>query len=336
MITELSILLRFFNTIRDSVAFWRDNAEEETKENNEEVLKLNRRLKEKEEKIRTQKSVISQKGEEVDRYERIVQTLQNENISAEKLAEDYWRDSTVLLISFSCQKDKHQNTDHFVKDELMDSRGIVNLTSKTWLIPPAHFPERLKQSSNRNEIKEWVDEEIYSDNPNKRAIFPFVSAVDLKNIYSRSDFDDEEINDPASTLDEKLSLSRLMTEEEFSEELASNNIDLADIIESGQITFFVSDYVTDGQLSDISNNRGKIRAELEEKIGEVSLRTLADEQSIGPLEEVLSDYVTYPSNVARGAVGVAEMWNDALNERWEPEDEGQEESESVPMLEAPE
>lgn len=329
MVPELSVILSIWNTIRDTISFWK--SEDEKAEKNEEIIELNKRLEEKNERIQTQRKIISQKEDRVDEYEEIIRTLQDENISVEGLVEEYWRDSTILLISFSSQKDSKGETEKFMKRKLKEDYELINLTSKTWVIPPAEFPERLESASNRNEIQDWLEEDVFPDYPGHRVIVPFATAVDLKNVYSHSGFDPGEVDDFASTLDEELGLSRLMSPEDFSQELASNNIDLADVIESGQITFFVSNYVSDEQLKEISSNRESIEETLEEDLGDVSLQTLADDRAIKPLEEALSDYVTYPKKVARGAVGVAEMWQKGLNQMWD-KPTSEEDVEDTPRL----
>lgn len=333
MLPELTLVLSVWNTIRDTITFWKSN--DDQAEVNEEILELNKELEQKSERLQKQRGIISEKEDRLDDYEEIIRTLQDENISVEGLVEEYWRRSTILLISFSSQKDSDGETDKFMKQKLKEDYELINLTSKTWVIPPADFPERLESASNRNEIQDWLEEDVFPDYPDYKVIVPFATAVDLKNVYSHSDFDPDESDDFASTLDEELGLSRLMSPEDFSQELASNNIDLADVIESGQITFFVSNYVSDEQLEDISENRESIENALEEDLGDVSLQTLADERAIEPLESALSDYVSYPKKVARGAVSVAEMWQKGLNDMWDKPD-AEEDVSVTPRLPEPE
>lgn len=315
MLPELSLILSLWNTLRDTLTFWKSN--EEKAEKNEEILELNERIEEKNAKIQSQRKTISKKEDRVDEYEEIISTLQDENISVEGLVEQYWRDSTILLISFSSQKDSEGETEKFMKQKLSDEYELINLTSKTWLIPPAQFPERLESASNRKEIQDWLKEDVFPDYPSHKVIVPFATAVDLKNVYSHSDFEPDGVNRFASTLDEELRLSRLMSPEDFSQELASNNIDLADVIESGEITFLVSNYVSDEQLQEISANCQQIEEALQEDLGDISLQTLADDRAIEPLEEALSEHVTYPSKVAKGAVDIAKMWQKGLNQMWD-------------------
>jgi hypothetical protein len=333
MFPEISLFLSLWNTIRDTIIFWKSDGEKTEK--NGEILELNEKLEEKNEEIQSQRRIISQKEERVDKYEKIIKTLQDQNISVEDLVEEYWRDSTILLISFSNQKDSRGITKKFVKEKLSKDYELINLTSKTWVIPPAQFPERLESASNRNEIQEWLNEGVFSDYPDHKVIVPFATAVDLKNVHSHSDFDSGEVGGFASTLDEELGLSKLMSPEDFSQELASNNINLADVIESGHITFFVSNYVSDEQLEEISSNRESIEKALEKDLGDVSLQTLADDRAIKPLERALSEYVTYPKKVARGAVGVAEMWKKGLNQMWD-DPTSEENTKETPKLPEPE
>jgi hypothetical protein len=331
---ELSLALSLLNTLRDTVWFWKENAPEEDVKDNEEMLKLQEQLEEKESRLQTQREIIQEKAGQVDEFENILNTLKNDNISVEDLVEKYWRDSTILLVCISRQEDATGEQKSFIREELQEKYDLIRITSKTWVVPPAQFPERLKEKSNRKEIKEWLDDEIFAEYEGHRALVPFVTAVDLKNVHSHTDFDSDEINDPANLLREELGLSRLMTEEEFSEELASKNINLEEVIESGHISFFVSNFVTDDDLTRISKNRESIEEELEDELGSLSLYSLADDEAIDPLHDALEDYIPYPEKVAQGAVEVAKMWEGGLQEIEIEESERKDDDASPPVLEA--
>ncbi len=333
-IIELSLLLRLLNTIRDTVSFWKENTEEEDVKDNEEVLRLREELEEKESRLRTQRKILKEKVEQVDEFESIINTLKDDNISVEDLVEKYWRDSTILIVSVSRQENADGEQESFLREELQEKYDLIRITSKTWVVPPAQFPERLEEKSNRKELKEWLDEEVFAPNEGCRALVPFVTAVDLKNVHSHTDFDPDETDDPANLLQEELGLSRLMTEEEFSEELAQNNINLEEVIESGHIPFFVSNFVTDDELTQITKNRESIEEELEDELGTLSLYSLADDEAIGPLQDALDDFVPYPQKVAQGAVKVAEMWERGFQEIEVEDSEPSEEAASLPELEA--
>ncbi|QRV16022.1 hypothetical protein JMJ58_03745 [Haloterrigena salifodinae] len=318
VVPELSLIVSLLNTVRDYIWFWQEQTEEEGEEEriSEENLKLISELREevkrKESKIQSQQARITAKEEEIDDYERVVKTLGDGRLTVEDLVEKYWRESTILIISISKQQNSDGEQQSFIREELEKEYDLIRLTSKTWVIPPAEFPSDLDAKSNRNKIRDWLKNEVYSKYDGHHALVPFVTAVDLKNVYSRNDFEEDDIDDPANSLEEELGLTRLMTEEDFSNELASKNISLLELIESGHISFFVSSYVSDDELKEISKDVDEITDELEDKIGTLSLYSLASNDAIEPLADALENYVPYQTKVARGAVGVAKMWEERL------------------------
>jgi hypothetical protein len=274
----------------------------ETKDNNRTLEQVKR--------IEKQEKAIEKYGQRISEYERIVKTLQQDNISKEGLVEDYWKSLPVVLMSFAQQRDAEGRERKFLREYLEENYSATHLTSFTWVIPPAEVPERLREKSNRNEIRDWLSEEVYEDYPGHKAVIPFVTVVDLKNIYSQSDYSEVEVEDFYETIDRELGVDKIFSDEDFSRLLASENIDLAEIIQSGRITFFVSKFLSSNELEPIFKHKDEIQNDLNNP----SLRELADNRMVDDIANVLGRYLDNPYEVAQNAVEEAKLWHRELNE----------------------
>lgn len=273
----------------------------ETKENSQTLERMKR--------LEQQEKALQKYDQRVSEYERIIRTLQEENISKEGLVEDYWRSLPVVLLSFAQQRDADGNERKFLREYLEENHSATHLTSFTWVIPPAEVPKRLKKKSNRNEIRDWLSEEVYEEYPGHRAVIPFATVVDLKNIYSQSDYSEIEVEDFYETIDRELGVDKIFSDDDFSRLLASENVDLAEIIQSGRITFFVSKSLSASELETIFRNQGEIQDSLDNP----SLRELANDDMVDDLANVLSRYLDNPYEVARSAVEEAKLWHREFN-----------------------
>jgi len=274
----------------------------ETKDNNRTIEQMKR--------LERQEKALQEYDQRVSEYERIIHTLQEENISKETLVEDYWRSLPVVLLSFAQQRDPEGKERKFLREYLEENHSATHLTSFTWVIPPAEVPERLKKKSNRNEIRDWLSEEVYEEYPGHKAVIPFATVVDLKNIYSQSDYSEIEVEDFYETIDRELGVDKIFSDDDFSRLLASENVDLAEIIQSGRITFFVSKSLSTSELETIFEHQD----EIQNALNNPSLRELANDSMVEDLSDVLERYVEDSYDVARSAVEEAKIWNREFNE----------------------
>lgn len=276
---------------------------------NTEVLeKMERLREEKTEVIEQKERRIEEVESRLTEYERITRSLKEDSLARERLIERYWKPLHAVLICFTAQKDSEGNTEKFIKEKLEDEYTLHPLTGFTYIIPPADVPPELKQKRNtRKDIKNWIENDLYKKNPDAKSIICFAGVVDLRNVYSRSDYALDEQTHLFSTIDEELGLEDIFNEDDFSKLLASEGVNLAKIIEEGDIAFFTSKSVKASELDKIHENQDDIEA----KLGNPDLKQLVKMEK-SRIADALSPYVENPIEVAESVGEEATIWKKEL------------------------
>lgn len=297
-----------------------DTVERDKRKANQQVLDSlkdqRKQLKQKEQRLEKREEALSEvRGEKqeleerLSDFERITQSLKLESVARERLIERYWRPLHAVIICFAEQENKEIDSNKWLRDLLEEQYNLHNLTGFTTIIPPAEVPSRLKGKQNsRNKLKEWIEEDLYGQNPNAKSTICFAGVVDLRNVYSRTDYESDGRTPLFSTIDEELELENIFSEEDFSKLLASNGVNLSKIIEEGDIPFLASKAITSDELDQIHENQDAI----ESSLGNPNLRAIAEEVDLSELSEALSSYVESPDEVAQSIKNEAEIWKREL------------------------
>lgn len=279
---------------------------DEGREQNLQVLETMDQLRqEHRSEISEYENEISEYESNVSDYERILSCLNEESLARERLIENYWMPLHALVIAFTKIQDENGEKMNFIKEKLEANGQLHQLTGSTWIVPPRDVPDRLKGNvDSREEMASWLEEDIYGGNSELKSHIAFAGLVDLRNVCSRTDYEEGETSHFISTVDEELRLEEIFSEEAFSEALANQSVDLTELIEAGDIAFFASKGVTRAELDAIHENQETI----ESRLGNPSLRGLASDVPEQSIAEALSPYVAAPSQVAQTVKQDAELW----------------------------
>lgn len=265
------------------------------------------------EKIREEKKKVHERLEEaqstISDYDRITRSLKSQNISRDKLVEHYWEPLHGVILCFTNQKDSEGRTLHFLKRELSSRYGLKQLTGDIYIIPPNQVPEKLRDGRTaREDIKKLIKDEVYKNYPNAKSTICFAARVDMRDVYSRTDHPTEDRINMFRTVDEVLDLDEIFTKGNFSKALASENVNLSEVIEEGSLPFLASDYLTDSELDDLIENEGEIKKQLDNP----SLKHLAKNMNVNKLANELNAYVIDEKTVANSIIEEAKIWYQAI------------------------
>lgn len=268
-------------------------------------------LREEKEAIRQEKNAeIEEYQSELSDFERIIESIQNESVARKRLIENYWQPLHALVACFSKSKVETEDGEtNFVLEGLRNGRDVRQITGSTFIVPPKDVPESVKGNPNsRKALSKWIEDEIYADYPDAPAHISMFGLVDLRNVYSSSDYDRDEISHFFSTVDWEFDLEDIFSTEDFSRLLANENVNLTELIERGDIAFFASKAVSPAELDEIHEAQENI----EERLGNPDLKELATEVSNEDLIKVLTPHVASPERVAESIKEEAGIWNEQL------------------------
>lgn len=280
--------------------------------NNQEIIEKLDNLRREKETLREQKEgEIEDYESELSDYERIIESIQDESVARKRLIESYWKPLHALVACFTKSKvETEDGKENFVLETLRNGRDVEQITGSTYIVPPKDVPEQIKGSpDSREAIEEWVEEEVYSDHPDAMSHIGMLGLVDLRNVYSSSDYEQDELPHFFSTVDREFDLEDIFNSEDFSRLLANQSVNLTEIIEEGDIAFFVSNAVSSEELSSIQANQEKVQKEL----GNPNVKELANIAD-SELIDALEPYISNPSEVAESVKDEADIWVEQLYE----------------------
>ncbi len=274
------------------------------------VKKLEDIRKEKEELRQKKQEQIEEYESDLSDYERIIESIQDDSVARKRLIENYWKPLHALVACFT--KSKIQTDDgetNFVLEALRRGRDVEQITGSVYIVPPKDVPEQIKGSpDSREALESWITDEVYADRSDALAHIAMFGLVDLRNVYSSSDYKRDDLPHFFSTVDWEFDLEDIFNSEDFSRLLANESVNLTEIIEKGDIAFFVSKSVSPKELDDIHDAQDII----ETKLGNPNLKELATEVSTDQLISVLGSYVADPEQVTNSVKDEANIWNDQL------------------------
>jgi hypothetical protein len=275
-----------------------ETSNRDDKQGNERALNIEEKLQKR----------LDSKEEKISDYERMIRGLKDENISKKSIIEQYWRPLPAIIITFFMDYSESDKSKKFIKSYINENNEAEMLTGNTYAIPPKGFPERFDNPSEvgRKEIEEWIQKDILGEYPTGRAVICQASAVDLRRVYSHTDYEEHSFN--RKTIEQALDIESILSEHNVHRILARENVNLSKAIEKGDIAFFLSRYLEPDELEEIHANQKEIRAEL----GNPPLRKIAKDEFAEKLAEAISEWVAEPIDPARRAVEEAKLWHEEL------------------------
>ena len=257
-----------------------------------------RRLAEKDKSI--EKLTREQRKREKEKL-RIFQSLKRSGLPTEKLVERYDRPLNVILISYATQVEPtgtgYYRPCKFVLEELkrFNAKG---LGGADFLIPPAKVPQWIK---NKNDLESWFEKEILKGRYCK---LRFLILFDLRRkAFWKSYIPYAQIKPFNYTIGEILDIEDLFTEDQIT------RIALDNIIRDGDIVWLASRLLSGSELETIHKNQSNI----ENKLGNPSLRELSNDRMMNKLSTVLAEFgITTPAEVSQAIIDEAKFWHARL------------------------
>lgn len=241
--------------------------------------KLNEIQKEKEQL----REKMEKKEDDLTEYERMMKVLDNDSYSRRTLIEKFGGRTKAVLIIFSRQNPPDREADTSFMSQNLERLNAVNLNPKTRIIPPKSVPDELKKDEG---IRNWAEKEIYRGHENYRGMVCLNCVIDLKEVSSRTDYDEPGQFD--RTIDQAIKLEDIFDEDEFKKYYNKSDISFTDLVMEGDIGFIASFVTYGGNEERIQEDK----YEIEEKLGEPNLHDLADKEIQERLSEVLSEHIS--------------------------------------------
>ncbi|MYL18225.1 hypothetical protein GLW36_16480 [Halorubrum terrestre] len=299
------------NTANKTPVVKADTINRRNKKENQVVVEKLEELREEKEKIREEKEAeIESFQNELSDYERIIESIQDDSIARKRLIENYWKPLHALVACFTKSKvDTDEGETNFVLEALRRGRDVEQITGSAYIVPPKDVPGQIKSNpDSRAALETWIEDEVYADYPDALAHIAMFGLVDLRNVYSSSDYDENDLPHFFSTVDWEFDLEDIFNSEDFSRLLANESVNLTEIIEKGDIAFFVSKSVSPEELDDIHESQTQI----EEELGNPDVKQLAQQVPLEQLIGALGPYVSDPQSVAESVKEEARIWKDQL------------------------
>lgn len=225
---------------------------------------------------------MEEKKSDLSEYERMMDVLDNDAYSRRTLIEKFGGRTKAVLIIYSRQNPPNEEGDTTFMSDNLERLNAVNLNPKTRIIPPKTIPDRFDKDE---EIRKWAEDEIYEGYEEYRGMICLNCVLDLKEISSRTDYDEPGQFD--RTVDEAIRLEDIFDKEEFKKYYNRSNISFTDLVMEGDIGF-ISSFVTYGEDEEtIQDNK----YEIERELGNPDLHELADESIQDRLEEALAEHI---------------------------------------------
>lgn len=288
-----------------------DTVNRRDKEGNQNVVEKLEKLREEKEEVRREKQTeIEEFKNELSDYERIIESIQDDSVARKRLIENYWKPLHALVACFTKSKvDTDDGETNFVLEALRRGRDVEQITGSAYIVPPKDVPSQIKSNpDSRAALETWIEDEVYSDYPDALAHIAMFGLVDLRNVYSSSDYEEDDLPHFFSTVDWEFDLEDIFDSEDFSRLLANESVNLTEIIEKGDIAFFVSKSVSPEELDDIH----EAQAQIENELGNPNVKQLAEQVSLEQLIGALAPYVSDPQSVAESVKEEAGIWKEQL------------------------
>lgn len=262
------------------------------------------------------------KGDLTD-YDRVIRILEARGLSLDSLLE-HSNGSRAIWISFgdqeldSSQVDFDTEADEEVDDEIDEEKwlkyglkrdhDLVNITPQSWLIPPAVVEKEGLETADNEQLTEWLKENLFDEFPGSTVTIPLMTVIDLGRSYVKEGGAGSRLKTAPIKIMKK---SETFTEEDLLEALEDEEINLLDVVKSGDLIFFLPLSLNDDKVAAIED-QGEIATE---QLSDESLRGLANPDNITELSDGLNriEEVEDPDGLAEDIHKEAKRWERILS-----------------------
>lgn len=258
----------------------------------EEKERLLEHIDRKEERIEVVESRLEVKRKELTVKEQLMESLERKGVSREEIIRKYREEIPLIIINYTSQEPSG-----WLKEVLNEKYDSIGMSGGGQVIPPDKVP--LDIIEGRKTLDDWLDEDIYENRDDRKAVIVYASFVDLRELEWRKD-----VESRTWTIGEKIPIEDYLTDEDF---YRLNEVtDSIRHIEKGDIGFLASRYVTKEELEKIHATQPLIEKEL----GNPDIKEIADERVQEELAEALHGLVSDPEDVTEGVIREAKIWRE--------------------------
>lgn len=207
-----------------------DLPEDSTKDDNEEFREL--------------ANLVDELKNDLTDYRRVTRVLESRKVELDAVLEQT-TGSHGIWIAFGDQK-LDSDPDHISGGEIDDGNWVryvlerdydlVMVTPQSWLIPPEVVEREGLTTANEDELREWMMESVFGEFPGSTATIPLMSIVDLGRSYVKDGVEGAHMGTiPRAIIED----AETFTEDDLLNALSIQEVNLLEIVKSGEIVFFL-------------------------------------------------------------------------------------------------
>ncbi len=295
-----------FTFVRHGIAFFDFYSPNPAEEDNNQYNQIRRDLDEAE--------------KEVMNYDRVTRILDKRGVDPYSMLDSQTDSSHFLLLNFTNQtgpplppseESERDEDERFIRRAIKQDFEAQTVSSFTWVIPPWVVEEQGLNDATKEDLEEWVQENIYDKHEgNYEAFMPLIALIDLRRATSRVD-QEGEFGTAANKI---MSGSDGFTEKDYLKAVAAQDVNLLEVVKSGELVYFLPLEVDQDTLETFSD--GDVQDQIMEFVEGSGLSALADEDNIRKLAAGIEDVgVERSEKLARKIHKEAENWRQAVSSR---------------------
>jgi hypothetical protein len=317
-------LSAIFTLARHGVALFDFLSPDKTEEDNEQYNELRQELEDAE--------------EDLIGYDRVTRILEAREIDPYALLNSQTDSSHFLLLNFTNQtgpplpppdaeraidmgteiakREDQQSTEEeedsrFIRRAIETDFDAVAVSAFTWIIPPWVVEEEGLSDATKADLDEWVKQNIYDRyDEDYRAFMPLIALVDFRRATSRVD----EKGKFGTAADKIMAGSEEFTERDYLNAIAAQDVNLLEVVKSGELVYFLPLEVDQETLETFSDP--ELQEGIMEFVEESGLSALADDENIPHLVTGLEAVgIERAESLAREINESAKTWKWAIAPR---------------------
>jgi len=294
-----------FTFIRHGIAFFDFHSPNQTEEDNNQYNQIRRDLDAAE--------------NEVMNYDRVTRILDKRGVDPYSMLDSQTDSSHFLLLNFtnqtgpplpSLEEDSEGDEDErFIRRAIEQDFEAQAVSSFTWVIPPWVVEEQSLNDATKGDLEEWVQENIYDRHEGDyEAFMPLIALIDLRRATSRVD-QEGEFGTAANKI---MSGSDGFTEEDYLKAIAAQDVNLLEVVKSGELVYFLPLDIDQDMLETFSDS--DVQNHIMEFVDGSGLSALADEDNIAKLAAGIADVgIERSEKLSREIHNEAENWRQAIS-----------------------
>lgn len=202
-----------------------------------------------------------------------------------------------------------KNDSRFIRRAIRNDFDAQAVSAFTWVIPPWVVEEEGLGNTTKPDLEEWVQQTIYDRYDEEyRAFMPLIALIDFRRATSRVD----EKGKSGTAADKIMAGSDQFTEQDYLKAITAQNVNLLEVVKSGELVYFLPLDVDQATLETFNNS--DVQEEIMEFIEGSGLNALADDENIPNLVTGLEAVgIERAENLACEINESAETWKRAIS-----------------------